>query len=71
MICMFKVMHYLLADVFSNFHNVFYNLGALFIGYLAAPRPTLEHCRGGSVTNPMLIAAFVTSLTRRPPGASY
>ena len=26
--------------------------------YLAAPRPILGHCRGGSFTNPMLITAF-------------
>ena len=25
---------------------------------LAAPRPTLGHCRGGSLTDPMLITAF-------------
>ena len=26
--------------------------------YLAAPRPTLGHCRGGRLTNPKLITAF-------------
>ena len=26
--------------------------------YLAAPRLTLGHCRGGRLTNPMLITAF-------------
>ena len=27
--------------------------------YLAAPRPTLGHCRGDRLTHPMLITAFV------------
>ena len=27
--------------------------------YLAVPRPTLGHSQGGSLTNPMLITAFV------------
>ena len=27
--------------------------------YLAAPRPTLGHSQGGSLTNPMLITAFL------------
>ena len=26
--------------------------------YLAAPRPTLDHFQGGSLTNPMLITTF-------------
>ena len=31
----------------------------IFNCYLAAPRPTLGHCRGDRVTHPMLITAFV------------
>ena len=28
--------------------------------YLAAPWPTLSYCSGGSLTNPMLITAFLS-----------
>ena len=31
----------------------------LFNSYLAAPRPTLGHYRGDSLTNPMIITAFL------------
>ena len=31
---------------------------SFFNCYLAAPRPTLGHCRGGSLTNQMLITVF-------------
>ena len=35
------------------------NKGHIFFNcQLAAPRPTLGHCRGGSLINPMLITAF-------------
>ena len=34
--------------------------------FLSAPRPTLGHYRVGSLTNRMLITAFVTYSTRRP-----
>ena len=34
--------------------------------YLAAPRPTLGHSRGDSLTNPMLITAFFIHI--RPEG---
>ena len=37
---------------FTNFKKDFLN------GYLAALQPTLSHCRGGSITNPMLITAL-------------
>ena len=30
----------------------------MFNCYLAAPWPTLGHCQGGSLTNPILITAF-------------
>ena len=41
-----------------------YNLFPYFIFYLAAPRPTLGHCGGGSLTNPILITAFDTNATQ-------
>ena len=40
--------------------NIFFNC------YLAAPRPTLGHYRGDSLTHPMLITAFF--LHFRPEG---
>ena len=40
-----------------------------FICYLAAPQPTLGHCQGGSLTNPMFIDAFVIYSTRRSSAA--
>ena len=41
-----------------------------FYCYLAAPRPTLGHCRGGSLTNLMLITAFYSCSIQSSPGAS-
>ena len=41
----------------------------LFISYLAAPELILDHCRGGSLTNSMLITTFDTYLTQRSSGA--
>ena len=38
--------------------------------YLAAPRPTLGHCQVDTLTNPMLITAFLLIPTRRSEGAS-
>ena len=43
-------------------HNSFF---FFFNCYLAAPRPTSGHCRGDSLTHPMLITAF---LPIRPEG---
>ena len=31
---------------------------AFFNDYLAAPQPTLGHCRGGNLPSPMLINVF-------------
>ena len=38
--------------------NCYKNDFIFFSCYLAAPRQTLGHCRGGSLTNPILITAF-------------
>lgn len=40
------------------------------LSYLAAPWSMLSHCRGGDLTNPILILAFVTYSTLRLPVAS-
>ena len=32
--------------------------GGFFNGYLAGPQPTLGHCWGGSLINPMLVTVF-------------
>ena len=42
----------------------------LFNCYLTAPRPTLGHFQGDSLTNPRLITAFYLMSTRRSLGAS-
>ena len=42
-----------LGSCTSCFFVVFFNC------YLAAPQPTLGHSQGDSLTNPMLITAFV------------
>ena len=48
------------------FCNVF------FICYLAAPRSTLAHCQGDSLTNWMSITAFLLLMsTQGSPGADY
>ena len=38
--------------------KVSYVCNSFFNFFLAAPRPTLGHCRGDSLTHPMLITAF-------------
>ena len=38
--------------------------------YLAAPRPTLGHSQGDSLTNPMLITVFLSISIGRSLGAS-
>ena len=43
----------LTVERLSIFNGLFFNC------YLAAPRPTLGHYRGGSLTQPMLITAFL------------
>ena len=46
-------------------------VGSLFFNcYLTAPQPTFGHSWGESLTDPMLIIAFSTIVTRRLPGAS-
>ena len=49
-----------LQELYIEFKKMFF-----FNCYLAAPRPTLGHYQGGSLTHPMLITAF---LYTRPEG---
>ena len=53
-----------------SFRNIFFqktsNIIQLFLNYhLAVPWLTLDHSQGSSLTNPMLITAFLTISTRR------
>ena len=50
-------------------NNIFFFF-FFFNCYLADPQPFLGHSQGDSLTNPMLITAFLANLTRRSPGAS-
>ena len=61
---------YKMATVSSTPTKVTAKLNNLvfFICYLAALQPTLGHWRGGSITNPIIITAFVTYLTHTSPG---
>ena len=52
----------------ANPNSASFLVAIFFNCYLAVPRPTLGHCRGGSLTNPMLITAFPTILTGRSAG---
>ena len=54
------VKNYVELEILTGNDLIFF-----FNCYLAAPRPTLDHYRGGSLTHPMLITAF---LPIRPEG---
>ena len=47
-----------------------YNLSPFLSPTWLPSRPILGHCRGGSLTNQILIAAFDTNLTLMSSGAS-
>lgn len=57
-------------NLFILFFYFSFNLFIL-ICYLAAPQPTLYHCRGGSLINLILIIEFDTYLTWKSLLASY
>ena len=67
--CICKIIQLILEFLktpFIVFH--FFNYTFFFICYLAASRPTLSHCQGDSLTNPMLITEFMILIsTQRSP----
>ena len=49
----------IIINIFINILREWgYAIAFFFNCYLAAPRPTLGHCRGGSLTHPILITVF-------------
>ena len=71
--CICKIIQLILEFLktpFIVFH--FFNYTFFFICYLAASRPTLSHCQGDSLTNPMLITELMILIsTQRSPRVSY
>ena len=65
----FKIAAWLFHDVKKFFKCI--SKTCFFICYLAAPQPTLYHCRGGSLINLILIIEFDTCLTWKSLLASY
>ena len=59
---------YTLVNVESKSHltsTLQFFLEAFFNCYLAAPQPSLGHCQGSSLTDPMLILAQLAAVSER------